>query len=459
MDLNTLRDRHPIFTYLDYHITYDEESKNLILLYDFWMEPDIAFHPRVVIHGAESLPERPVLENFAFHLGMMELPSYWKCACPPQVVVKAGRLSSDQIDWWKDLMFRGQGEFFYLNDIDFMQDGFLEIVSAGRDLSAPSLEALQARALIPVGGGKDSAVTLSLFTQNEFPASAFSLNATPATLQSIDVATIDEHIRVSRKIDPTLLDLNQQGYLNGHTPFSAYLAFLTTFCAVLFDYRYIALSNERSSNEGNEWFHGYEVNHQYSKTYDFESKFREYSKTYLAPDVEYFSLLRPVYELQIAQVFSALTDYHTVFRSCNRGQKTNTWCHDCPKCLFVYTMLFPFLGREGIQTIFHEDLFAKESLLPVAHELVGISQVKPFECVGTRAESEAAFFLATQHYDDEPLPLILQDIHDKRFAGRPTEQLQAEAEQILTAWNTEHAIPESFEAALRKMFAQTVNTK
>lgn len=62
-----------------------------------------------------------------FSLGMVELVSYWKITCSPEVIVEAGVLNDRQILWWKDLYFNGLGEFFYVNDIseanaqDFME--------------------------------------------------------------------------------------------------------------------------------------------------------------------------------------------------------------------------------------------------------------------------------------------------------------------------------------------------
>lgn len=447
---DNLRQRHPRFVYERYAHQWDAEQHTLRLAFRYRVEPDIVFTPQVLIENVQHIPDGLDLDPFVFHLGLIEILSYWKATCSPEIVIEAGYLDAEQIAWWQDLLIRGLGEFFYINDINFtIPDLVRWNVTAPPTEPQPWQGTPSERIMIPVGGGKDSAVTLHAL--QGVAAAAFALNPTPAVEQSIAVAGIADTIRVRRSIDAKLLDLNAQGYLNGHTPFSAYLAFLTTFCAALFDYRYIAVSNERSSNEGNEWFHGYEVNHQYSKTYDFEQKFQHYSQRYLAPHIHYFSSLRPGYELQIARAFAQLTAYHGVFRSCNRGQKTNTWCHDCPKCLFVYTMLYPFLGEEGlIGNIFQADLFAKESLLTTAEELAGIAQVKPFECVGTREESTIAFYLARERLraEGKPLPLIIAHIDAQLLQHEP--DLAERAQHLLSAWNTQHAIPTQYVEAIRQ---------
>ncbi|MCL1866541.1 MAG: hypothetical protein FWF82_03950, partial [Oscillospiraceae bacterium] len=68
--------------------------------------------------------EDSVLRDLVFNLGMVELISYWKSACPPIVEVQCGSLDEWQINWWKKLYRNGLGEFFYINKItpknDFM---------------------------------------------------------------------------------------------------------------------------------------------------------------------------------------------------------------------------------------------------------------------------------------------------------------------------------------------------
>ena len=204
-----------------------------------------------------------------------------------------------------------------------------------------------------------------------------------------------------RKIDKLLLNLNRKGFLNGHTPFSAYLAFLTTLVASLFGQKYIALSNEKSSNEGNVKYLGRTINHQWSKSFEFEIKFRKYSEKYLTEAVEYFSFLRPLYEIQIAEIFSRYPKYFPVFLSCNEAYKTASgtkkpakkWCGKCSKCLFVFMVLYPFLKKKEILKIFGKNLFQDKKLLPLLQQLIGERGFKPFECVGTRSECRKALKL------------------------------------------------------------------
>src|SRR5262249_6836243 len=146
------------------------------------------------------------------------------------------------------------------------------------------------------------------------------LNPLPSAFNVAATAGCAPPLVVRRTLDPLLLELNRQGYLNGHTPFSALLAMVGLSCAELFDYDQVIVSNERSADEGNVSFLGAEINHQYSKTFAFETAIRRYAGAYLAPGISYFSILRPLFEIQVCRLFAGCPEYFRAFRSCNRDQ-------------------------------------------------------------------------------------------------------------------------------------------
>ena len=451
--LDGLRQKHPRFFYRGYTVKM-QGADSLRFGFDFEIEPGLCFGPEVVIEGVDGRRVARLgegtLSNIAFHLGLMEIPSYWKATCSPEIVIEAGRLDGAQVAWWHQLLIRGMGEFFFVNDIDFTASDFVRFRIDASDVSRvgfPYDGRLDGnRVLVPVGGGKDSAVTCELLKNANKRLGCLALNPTLAAMDIIRASSSQQSIVVTRSIDERLLRLNREGYLNGHTPFSAYLAFLGAACAVLFDYRYIALSNERSSNEGNVGYRGVEINHQYSKSYDFEQRFRGYSRRYLGGEIDYFSFLRPIYELQIARLFSRFSHYFPYFRSCNRGQRTNSWCHGCPKCLFIYTALYPFVETDILTTsIFNEDLFEREALVEVAFSLLGQGGVKPFECVGAFEETLVAFYLCLKKAGGR-LPMVLGAVAEGVLASE--RNMEARTRAVLEAWDVEHAIPSDFEGVL-----------
>ena len=108
-------------------------------------------------------------------------------------------------------------------------------------------------------------------------------------------------------------------------------------------------------------------------------------------------------------LFSKYTKYHSVFKSCNLGSKGSTWewCCKCPKCLFVYIMLRAFLDRDEMIKMFGKDLLDDKSLEKDFIELIGKSDTKPFECVGSISEVIYAVNKIISNYDGE-LPYLLK---------------------------------------------------
>ncbi len=447
-----LRRHHPQFFYLNY--SWNLKGKNLVIAFDFSCPPNIRFAPSLIIKDVAKADIKrvgeDVLNNLVFNLGMAELLSYWKATASPEITVRTGSLTKNQISWWHYLLEKGMGQFFYENQIDFQKPGFVKIISMtdSKKNSRVYKRRLKDQAIIPIGGGKDGVITLETLKKDKKQTRAFLLNPTAAQKAVLRVSKEKNPIIVERTLDPRLLELNQQGYLNGHTPFSAYLAFLSVLVAVLFDYKDIVLSNERSSNEGNVEYLGETINHQYSKSYDFEKRFRAYATSFLASFINYFSFLRPLYELQIARMFSQHSKYFSAVLSCNEAHKTYSgtkipkgmWCGKCPKCLFVFIVFSPFISEKKLVKIFGFNLFANKKLLPILKELTGMARFKPFECVGTEKETIAALFLAKKEYTK--LPYLLKYADKEILPKYPN--IKREAERILSSWNARNALPRDY---------------
>ncbi len=481
-----LRAKYTTFEYSGYSWKLVDDH-DLVLSFSYQISPEISFNPKATIHNVtQEMIDRlgtDSIDSYVFQIGLAELYSYWKTTASPQVVISAGNLTPKAQEFWHKLLLKGMGEFFYTNAIDFSAPDFVTFSSNSNkihntertDLSDNNLNknSVTPRVLIPVGGGKDSSVTLELLKQR-FSVGTYAVSTPKSAQDIINVSRIpqEDQIKITRFIDPKLFELNEAGYLNGHVPISAYLAFLSIFTADLFGYTHVAISNERSSNEGNVWYCDQEVNHQYSKTYEFESDLQAYVTSFLpATTPLYFSFLRPLYELQIAQIFAQFPDHHPVFRSCNKGQKQNIWCGNCSKCLFAWTILFPFLGEEKLTTYFGNNIFENMNLWQVARELLGLATTKPFDCVGTHEETAVAFYLCTKLYEKEnqtgsqkTLPPLLEKVAQE-LKTNPQLQLSPEgnadfetrAHIILTGWNEENSLPAEFAQILKHELEKAKN--
>ena len=454
MIVNELRERHPRIVYENFSVA--RRDRSLELTFSFLLEPDIQFRSQLVFESVnqsklESIDPR-LLDALFFNIGMVEVLSYWKAACSAEILVSAGSLTQEQLEWWEDLLLHGMREYFFVNQIDYKRKGFIKITTAQK--SAPGtghdFAATGSGTLVLTSGGKDTALSLQILKEAKQSLSCLLLNPTQAALDLASEAGAENQLIVRRTIDPKLLDLNKAGYLNGHTPFSAYLAFLGVTCAFLFGYDRIIVSNERSSDEGNVTFLGSDVNHQYSKTLRFEKKFQEYVERHFSTKVHYFSLLRPLYDLQITRVLAEYPQCLVLFKSCNRSMKDNSWCGHCPKCLSVYTMLYPFIEQQENTRIFGRDLFEKEENVLIMKELSGFSGHKPFECVGTAEEILAALYLCIlrRRTRDGDLPIVLQYGEDNILPLNP--HALAAAERLLLAWTDRHTLTPEFEELVKK---------
>ena len=520
-DYQVLRQKYPRFIYQSsrWQIKAGHLSAQWHFLTQAAQGEELEFRPSLSL----ALPlqnqhqlDTQVITNLVFQIGLVEMLSYWKATASPTMIIKAGQLTQKQQKFWQELLIQGMGEYFYLNQIPFWQKSFVNFkleptetnqstsIQAEKPSSSLTLAQLEQKIgkisrlkstptgnnqllgnhqyLIPLGGGKDSIVTLLLLQRflKRKPQDlvTMAINPTTAVRQTAKTAEVPL-IEVNRQLDPQLLKLNQRGFLNGHTPFSALIAFTSTLVAYLHGVDRIALSNESSANEPTLMWHNHAINHQYSKSFDFETKFRHYLQAILAPSsdanakdkqstksIAYFSFLRPLYELQIAWLFTQIAKkYWPIFRSCNVGQKEGIWCGHCPKCLFAFTMIFPFIGETAARSIFATNLFDESSLLPLAYQLVGAKidqkqNLKPFECVGTKLESLVAFWLADQWYKKRgrQRPFILKQFEEKIFHQYP--KLDLAAEKIFHQFNQHHHLPPKLATLLRQQIStMTLTTR
>ena len=443
-----LRKQYPVFVFESY--TYKIIDGDIHVRFKYTAGSDIVMEPCTIIKNHEeyrhffsdhSLQD---LDTLFFQLGMAELISYWKAVCSPTVKILVGSLDADAVDFWKKLYFNGLGEFFYINGINATEADFMQIESPSAQMMPKVDVNLLSKTIVPIGGGKDSVVTLEALRQQE-DIIPLIINPRGATLECAQKAGFEGNFfEINRTISPALLDLNAKGYLNGHTPFSAMLAFYTLLVSCLSGRKNIALSNESSANEST--VRGMNVNHQYSKSLEFESDFRQYTSRYIHSELNYYSFLRPITELQIASLFAQCEPYHYSFKSCNAGSKQNIWCCNCAKCLFTFIILSPFIDGDTLEKMYGENLLDKESLLDYLQELCGMKPTKPFECVGTIDEVNLSLSHTAGLYEGRALPALL-----KYYVQTPqyAQYKQLSLNMALQQWSDEHFLSKEGEKVLK----------
>lgn len=405
---------------------YSPSQKRIVFNYqiNFVGRAPLGFRETLVLPRVPQGVPKPLLDNLLLSLHLILGISYYKLYCPKQVR-HPYKLTSEQAEFFSIVYKKGLGELYYRNRLDPHNSP----VFAGTRTAAASAYPLkrQARALVGIGGGKDSVVVAELMKQSgqEFSSFIMETGKSSPIINRVAAKIGENKLKIKRQLDPKIFE-EITGSYNGHIPFNAVLAFIGLLGAVLYDYNQIIVGNEFSSSFGNIKYKGLEVNHQWSKSLEFETLFQDYCVRFITPDIYYYSLLRPYYEIRIAQMFAGYEKYHQLFSSCNRNFKVNEkrqevlWCGECPKCAFVFALLAAFLPKEKVIKMFGKNLYGDKTLLPLYRDLIGEGKLKPFECVGTFEEVLAAMYLAQPKFKSDYIirSLNTKIVRAKKYADK-----------------------------------------
>ena len=378
------------FRIVDHH--YDRTSRTVSLRYELG---DGHSFEETVIFETEPAPDLPFdgagLDRALRHLHIAAGTSYYKAAAPPVVVVEGAGLTESETGFHHHLYDDGLREFALSNGLPVPRT--VEIRAA----SAPPLAADQLRSprpgglVVPIGGGKDSMVLIEAV--RHLRPRLLAVNPHPLVIELAAESGL-ELIVIRRRLSPELARLNTAGALNGHVPITAIVSLIAVAGSYVYGYDSIAMAIERSASEETRWVDGVPVNHQYSKSLDFEVLLQQLIADSIDPGLTYGSALRRYSELSIARAFAGLTDYHPTFCSCNTAFRQQAaagdrWCGHCPKCRFVGLMLAPYLTPKALVAIIGRDMFDDPEQVEGFAALMS-EEGKPFECVGERGESAAA---------------------------------------------------------------------
>lgn len=362
-------------------------------------DPDVTFTETLELPPSlpAPAPDDPIVRDLVDGIHRTFGVSYFKSAVPRQIV--ATPVTSADAQYWNLLYTEGLSEFYYTNQLDprahsgFPDTG--ERASAVR-AAVPSRDTASGEtALVLVGGGKDSAVVREIVRHAGVDAVAFSLGSSPWISRSVTAMDLP-HLTVKRTLDPKLRDLNRLGAWNGHVPISACIASLAMLVAHLGGYRSVLAGNERSADDRNLTWRNLPVNHQWSKSFVFEKAFSAWCERHVPGGPRYFSLLRTLTEVRIAEAFAHHPRYFDHFASCNANFKLEPngpsarWCGTCPKCVFVFLVLAPHVTSEVVAAIFGRELLGDPENALLLERLAGVTGFKPFECVGTAEETKGA---------------------------------------------------------------------
>lgn len=387
--------------------------------------------------------------------------SYYKAAVPEQVSIDSYAIDADTAALVETVYLNGLGEFAYRNGLNLRGRFKLPATEPlslrergwGEGSNAPAL-GLSHHALVAIGGGKDSLVSIEAL-RNAGVAETVTWIGGSQLIRACAERTGLPTLNIGRTLAPELFELNRQGAWNGHIPVTAVNSAIMVLAALVQGVDQVVFSNERSASYGSQIAGTGEVNHQWSKGWAFEKAFGEYVQQHVAADLHYYSLLRPLSELAVARQFAKTDFYDAHFSSCNRNfhilgeRPVNRWCGVCPKCHFVFLALAPFMPKTRLVRIFGRNLLDDMEQAGGYDALLEFQDHKPFECVGEGKESRAAMATLAAR------PEWKEDALVKRFASLIQPTLSADELKIepLLVIDGEHRIPAALWERLRANFA------
>lgn len=377
--------------------------------------------------------------------------SYYKAGVPATVSLDSYAIDAETAALVEDIYLNGLGEFAYRNGLDLR--GRFRLPVQGEPVQAPSL-GLRAHALVAIGGGKDSLVSIEALRRAGVDETITWIGGSQL-IRACAERTALPTLNLGRALAPELFELNRQGAWNGHIPVTAVNSAIMVLAALLQDVDQVVFSNERSASYGSQIPGTGEVNHQWSKGWAFEQAFGTHVQRFVAADLHYYSLLRPMSELAVARQFTRTDFYDAHFSSCNRNfhilgeRPVNRWCGVCPKCHFVFLALAPFMPKTRLVRIFGRNLLDDADQAAGFDALLEFQDHKPFECVGEGRESRAAMAALATRAEWKEDALV------KRFCNEILPQLDAVelAIEPLLEMQGEHRIPDAVWERVREDFA------
>ncbi len=381
--------------------SYEFDKARRTLRLQYGLDDDIRFTETYRFKFEYADYDEQLLDRAIQTLFFLAGTSYYKTYVPPQITVRQGEIDTETAQFLSKTYQKGLGEFFYINKLDPQTT----IAFPATKQALTPLFHRGAGKLIGLGGGKDSLVTIELLRKEESDLATWSLDH-QAQLEPLAERVGLPHFWVEREWDQQLIELKENqalGAYNGHVPISAIFAAVGVVVAILAGKRDAIVSNEQSANEPTLHYRGVDINHQYSKSQEFERDFQAHLQHLFGDTIRYYSFLRPFTEVRIAELFSqiAFDKYNDVFSSCNRAfvhsSDHMSWCGTCPKCAFVYMVLAPFIPADKLNAIWGgKNLLLDPALESMYRMLLGIEGDKPLECVGEVKESRAAMRIAQQ---------------------------------------------------------------
>lgn len=429
------------YSIIDSTIEYEYEYKKEIFIFkiDFINVPGEKF----INANKESLHKLISYLGIALVVRLFDLDDF--------DTIKVNVIEIDEIEkkFFSKIFEDGLGEYRFTNNLSILHSPRLEGKNGISNNTVESVNKTD-KALILNGGGKDSAVAGEIFKYINYSFDWFIVNNNNTRENMINTSGVN-HIISTHIGFPKKKYLREIAKYTSHKPLGHMLAFCALINAYLLDYKYIVVSNEFSSNFGNLIINNIEINHQYTKSFEFEVLFNKFISEKVLTGIKYFSITRSLYEIQIVKIFANFPKYFPFFISCNEGVKEGYWCLQCHKCAFMFLSLSPFISYENIRIIWGENLFKNKIIREKIYELI-VGDIKPFECVGVREESMLALYLCV----NAKLLDEIEDIKDREKLKNLVADFNFSKinKEYLMDYNRDNNLPSEFKDKVNQFFSK-----
>jgi hypothetical protein len=308
--------------------------------------------------------------------------SYAKAVAPATVIFPQLDISEAGYELVHQVYDEGMREFAFHNGLPLTSAFVINDKPRGEDFTSEARTG-PGSPLIPFGAGRDSCVVASAL--KHLNPTLFTIGEHPYAKRVAEQLSL-RLLTASRTIDPLLLTLNESGAPNGHIPVTAINSMISLIVAELTGHTSVVMANEKAASRPTRVVDGVYINHQYSKSAQFEHAL------FAAVDmagvfVPYTSVLRDASDRAISRAFATkCSQLHSLFMSCNQAmlrdpsRRSDGWCCQCPKCRGMFLSLAPFLSPPQMKNIFGQDLLDDISQVDGFHDLMS-DDMKPFECV------------------------------------------------------------------------------
>ena len=341
-------------------------------------------------------------DRLVFHAMLFDLQPFISSGVTRFEISNSGQsLTPALTHLWNSCTAENWAEWRYLNDLPNFQNACLVSACQSKLGSPLRIEKRSNKCLLMFSGGKDSLATSMVMEQ------ARTNFATVFIAHSRDGKLGLQHELVDRVVEQTAAKPHHRAYLFDDyidspiekTDLCSYTGvgkgFAETFSCIFkallyfvrFGYSELVTGNEAASDESNFYWsrENREVNHQWCKSQKAEQLIVEYVCSQLVYD---FQIRSPLRRFTDPEIFAIVGGNLGVLSLCHSCNVQKPWCKNCPKCCYAWICYVGYFGLDFAKSVFGRDLFDDRSLDLKFREL--LSDVKPFECVGSRLDIEHA---------------------------------------------------------------------